>query len=204
MREGRVRCCWAPPPRWGGHQRAADAAHGPASPRCALASLRRRAARGRILRQGNECEDVEVFRYVTEGSFDSYMWQTLETKARFIAQVMKGDQASGRWRMGTGGAVPCRGEGLGLGQSAGDRESRRGRGGGQARRCSRCGATSAMPTESEVGRLPMMIEALEKRSRCTRRTRPGSSRRPCRASPWNWRGRRSSAPMRSAKRYAAW
>jgi N12 class adenine-specific DNA methylase len=47
---------------------------------------------GRILRQGNECEEVEVFRYVTQGSFDSYMWQTLETKARFIAQVMKGDK----------------------------------------------------------------------------------------------------------------
>ncbi len=47
---------------------------------------------GRILRQGNECEDVKIFRYVTEGSFDSYMWQTLETKARFIAQVMKGDK----------------------------------------------------------------------------------------------------------------
>ncbi|PND33822.1 DEAD/DEAH box helicase [Achromobacter pulmonis] len=47
---------------------------------------------GRILRQGNECEEVEIFRYVTEGSFDSYMWQTLETKARFIAQVMSGDK----------------------------------------------------------------------------------------------------------------
>jgi N12 class adenine-specific DNA methylase len=47
---------------------------------------------GRILRQGNECEDVEIFRYVTERSFDSYSWQTLETKARFIAQVMSGDQ----------------------------------------------------------------------------------------------------------------
>ena len=47
---------------------------------------------GRIMRQGNECEDVEIFRYVTEGSFDSYMWQTLETKARFIGQVMKGDK----------------------------------------------------------------------------------------------------------------
>lgn len=47
---------------------------------------------GRILRQGNECEDVEIFRYVTEQSFDAYSWQTLETKARFIAQVMKGDQ----------------------------------------------------------------------------------------------------------------
>ncbi|MBK7645755.1 MAG: hypothetical protein IPJ12_00860 [Betaproteobacteria bacterium] len=39
-----------------------------------------------------EWPQVEIFRYVTEGSFDSYMWQTLETKARFIAQVMKGDQ----------------------------------------------------------------------------------------------------------------
>jgi hypothetical protein len=47
---------------------------------------------GRILRQGNDCEDVEIFRYVTEGSFDSYMWQALETKARFIAQVMSGDK----------------------------------------------------------------------------------------------------------------
>jgi len=47
---------------------------------------------GRILRQGNECEDVEIFRYVTEHSFDAYGWQTLETKARFIAQVMSGDK----------------------------------------------------------------------------------------------------------------
>jgi TolA-binding protein len=34
---------------------------------------------------------VKIFRYVTEGSFDAYMWQTLETKCRFIAQVMTGD-----------------------------------------------------------------------------------------------------------------
>lgn len=47
---------------------------------------------GRILRQGNECEEVEIFRYVTEQSFDAYSWQTLETKARFIAQVMRGDK----------------------------------------------------------------------------------------------------------------
>jgi len=46
---------------------------------------------GRILRQGNTNEFVSVFRYVTEGSFDAYMWQTLETKARFISQVMTGD-----------------------------------------------------------------------------------------------------------------
>jgi len=43
---------------------------------------------GRILRQGNENEEVAIFRYVTEGSFDAYMWQALETKARFISQVM--------------------------------------------------------------------------------------------------------------------
>lgn len=46
---------------------------------------------GRILRQGNKNTVVSVFRYVTEGSFDAYMWQTLETKAKFIAQVMCGD-----------------------------------------------------------------------------------------------------------------
>ncbi|MFT3992231.1 MAG: DEAD/DEAH box helicase family protein [Luteolibacter sp.] len=46
---------------------------------------------GRILRQGNTNEYVGIFRYVTEGSFDAYMWQTLETKARFISQVMVGD-----------------------------------------------------------------------------------------------------------------
>ena len=39
---------------------------------------------GRILRQGNDNKEVRIFRYVTEGSFDAYMWQTLETKARFI------------------------------------------------------------------------------------------------------------------------
>ena len=46
---------------------------------------------GRILRQGNENSQVSVYRYVTEGSFDAYMWQALETKARFIVQVMAGD-----------------------------------------------------------------------------------------------------------------
>ena len=46
---------------------------------------------GRILRQGNENGEVKIYRYVTEGSFDAYMWQTLETKARFIQQVMKGE-----------------------------------------------------------------------------------------------------------------
>jgi len=46
---------------------------------------------GRIERQGNENEEVEIYRYVTEGSFDAYMWQTLETKQRFIQQVMTGD-----------------------------------------------------------------------------------------------------------------
>src|SRR5581483_9633484 len=43
---------------------------------------------GRILRQGNMNPEVAIYRYVTEGSFDAFMWQTLETKARFIQQVM--------------------------------------------------------------------------------------------------------------------
>ncbi len=48
---------------------------------------------GRILRQGNQNKEVAIYRYVTEGSFDAFMWQALETKARFIAQVMSGDCA---------------------------------------------------------------------------------------------------------------
>ncbi|MBB6333863.1 hypothetical protein HD592_000428 [Schaalia hyovaginalis] len=43
---------------------------------------------GRILRQGNQNDEIEIFRYVTEHSFDEYSWQTLERKARFINQVM--------------------------------------------------------------------------------------------------------------------
>jgi N12 class adenine-specific DNA methylase len=46
---------------------------------------------GRILRQGNTSKEVQIYRYVTEGSFDAYMWQTLEIKARFIQQVMRGE-----------------------------------------------------------------------------------------------------------------
>lgn len=45
---------------------------------------------GRLLRQGNQNDEVEVLRYVTEGSFDAFMWQTVERKATFIAQVMRG------------------------------------------------------------------------------------------------------------------
>ncbi|HLJ95434.1 MAG TPA: DEAD/DEAH box helicase family protein [Gemmataceae bacterium] len=48
---------------------------------------------GRILRQGNENEEVAIYRYVTEKSFDSYMWQALETKARFIGQVITNENA---------------------------------------------------------------------------------------------------------------
>ncbi len=51
---------------------------------------------GRILRQGNTNEEVAVYRYVTEGSFDAYMWQALETKARFIGQVITGNNAARR------------------------------------------------------------------------------------------------------------
>ncbi len=46
---------------------------------------------GRILRQGNQNAEVAIYRYVTEGSFDAFMWQCLETKARFINQIMTGE-----------------------------------------------------------------------------------------------------------------
>src|SRR5438270_3623348 len=51
---------------------------------------------GRILRQGNENAEVAIYRYVTEGTFDAFMWQALETKAKFIAQVMTGESAARR------------------------------------------------------------------------------------------------------------
>ena len=43
---------------------------------------------GRILRQGNRNPKVQIYRYVTEASFDSYMWQILEQKQKFISQIM--------------------------------------------------------------------------------------------------------------------
>lgn len=45
---------------------------------------------GRIIRRGNENNDVLIYRYITEGSFDSYSWQILETKQRFISQFLTG------------------------------------------------------------------------------------------------------------------
>ena len=43
---------------------------------------------GRIIRQGNRNKEVHIYRYVTEGTFDAYLWQTIENKQRFISQIM--------------------------------------------------------------------------------------------------------------------
>ena len=43
---------------------------------------------GRILRQGNQNDKIKIFRYVTEGTFDSYSWQLIENKQKFIGQIM--------------------------------------------------------------------------------------------------------------------
>ena len=43
---------------------------------------------GRIIRQGNRNKEVHIFRYVTEATFDAYLWQTLENKQKFISQIM--------------------------------------------------------------------------------------------------------------------
>ena len=45
---------------------------------------------GRIIRQGNTNEEVFIYRYITEGSFDAYSWQLLETKQRFISDLLSG------------------------------------------------------------------------------------------------------------------
>lgn len=43
---------------------------------------------GRIIRQGNKNEEVHIYRYVTEATFDAYLWQTIENKQKFISQIM--------------------------------------------------------------------------------------------------------------------
>ncbi len=43
---------------------------------------------GRIIRQGNENKEVEVYRYMTEATFDAYLYQTIENKQKFISQIM--------------------------------------------------------------------------------------------------------------------
>ena len=48
---------------------------------------------GRILRRGNSCEKVFIFRYITEGTFDGYSWQLLENKQKFIAGFLSGTSA---------------------------------------------------------------------------------------------------------------
>ena len=48
---------------------------------------------GRILRQGNLNDKVYIYRYITEGSFDAYSWQLLETKQRFISELLSGSLA---------------------------------------------------------------------------------------------------------------
>ena len=51
---------------------------------------------GRILRQGNQNAEVEIYRYVTEGSFDAYSYQLIQTKATFINQIMANSNGGGR------------------------------------------------------------------------------------------------------------
>ena len=51
---------------------------------------------GRILRQGNQNAEVEIYRYVTEGSFDAYSYQLIQTKSTFINQIMANSNGGGR------------------------------------------------------------------------------------------------------------
>ncbi len=119
---------------------------------------------GRILRQGNQCEDVEIFRYVTEQSFDSYSWQTLETKARFIAQVMSGDKGIRSLEDVELAALSyaevkalASGNPLVIEKAGVDAEV------AELSTLYSVWRNQRYANESEVGRLPMSIEALERR-----------------------------------------
>ncbi len=50
---------------------------------------------GRIIRQGNENKEVEIYTYVTENTFDSYLYQLVESKQKFIGQIMTSKSLSG-------------------------------------------------------------------------------------------------------------
>ena len=54
---------------------------------------------GRIIRQGNENTEVDIYSYVTEGTFDAYLYQLVESKQKFISQIMTSK---------TSGALRCR------------------------------------------------------------------------------------------------
>ena len=43
---------------------------------------------GRIIRQGNENSEVDIYSYVTEGTFDAYLYQLVESKQKFVSQIM--------------------------------------------------------------------------------------------------------------------
>ena len=91
VREGKVRVCSVRPRRWAS-ARTCSGASWPCTNSTAHGVRVMWSSARRILRQGNECAEVEIIRYVTEGSFDAYSWQTVLTKAKFIAQVMSGDK----------------------------------------------------------------------------------------------------------------
>ncbi|EWS56831.1 DEAD/DEAH box helicase family protein [Methylibium sp. T29] len=159
---------------------------------------------GRILRQGNECEDVEIFRYVTEGSFDSYMWQTLETKARFIAQVMKGDKGIRSLEDVELAALSyaevkalASGNPLVIEKAGVDAEVAR------LSTLFSVWRNQRYANESEVSRLPMMIERSNASLRCTPRTWRASSHRRFRACAWKSATEGSSGPMPWARPYGA-
>ena len=79
---------WAAPPKWATVERCVDrliALHDLDAP-WRPGDLEQR--KGRIERQGNMNETVHVYRYVTENTFDSYLWQALENKQKFISQIM--------------------------------------------------------------------------------------------------------------------
>ena len=69
------------------HERAGQAG-GRASSGCGWRPADMTQRNGRIIRQGNRNKEVQVYQYVTEGTFDAYLYQTLENKQKFISQIM--------------------------------------------------------------------------------------------------------------------
>lgn len=63
---------------------------------------------GRIIRQGNENDEVDIYTYVTENTFDSYLYQLVEGKQKFIGQIMTSKARCARRRTSTKPPCPMR------------------------------------------------------------------------------------------------
>ena len=152
---------------------------------------------GRIERQGNQHDEIEIYAYATLGSMDATMWQNNERKARFIAAALSGDRSIRRLEEHRQPGQPVRhGQGDRLGRQPADAEGRAGKrdrpaANASARRISTTSRTSAAASSTPAHD---QADAGQRGSRRSGRTLPAEFPPAAKRSRW----RSGSAPARSA------